>query len=426
MISELPMALTATLLALLTIQQLAPAVVSGQPEDRKPKRERKPWERLLQFKGGLGDGLLSGGGSKAPKGDRGIKESAYKLGQLGDDWLKFAKEQFAKGEDRVAAFDDLVNRIQTGQLGTMDQAQQWAMADRERYENVFQPLQDKLIDEANNYDSAERQDKVAAEAVADVRNQASLAKAANQRQMAGMGVNPNSGRFQAANNAQDTNTALAAAGASQAARETVRQQGTALRANAVNMGANLPNQAVGNASLGLSAGGQAIGAQGAADGAFLNNLGIMSQGYQGAMSGHSGKAGVLGNLHSSNLNAWGMQQQADAANKQGMMQAAGTIGGALIMASSKDYKTDKKKTKGSLDKVNQMPVEEWRYKEGIADGGQKAHVGPYAEDFNKATGLGDGKGIPMQDAIGLTMGAVQELSKKVDKLDNKKRGKANV
>ena len=69
-----------------------------------------------------------------------------------------------------------------------------------------------------------------------------------------------------------------------------------------------------------------------------------------------------------------------------------------------------------------MPVDEWQYKRGVADGGKQRHVGPYAEDFKRETGKGDGKTIPVVDAIGTTMGAVKELSAKVDRLDKRVRG----
>ena len=59
-----------------------------------------------------------------------------------------------------------------------------------------------------------------------------------------------------------------------------------------------------------------------------------------------------------------------------------------------------------------MPVEKWKYKEGD----DTEHMGTYAEDFTKATGTGDGKRIEAVDAIGITMKAVQDLDKKVEKL----------
>lgn len=103
-----------------------------------------------------------------------------------------------------------------------------------------------------------------------------------------------------------------------------------------------------------------------------------------------------------------------------MMGGLGSVAGLgmSLAMSSKDYKEDKRPARGVLEVANSMPVEEWSYKDGIADEGR--HIGPYAEDFQAATGKGDGKTIPMQDMMGVTLGAVQELSRKVDKLEGGK------
>ncbi|CAJ0860523.1 hypothetical protein AMST5_01310 [freshwater sediment metagenome] len=61
-----------------------------------------------------------------------------------------------------------------------------------------------------------------------------------------------------------------------------------------------------------------------------------------------------------------------------------------------------------------MPVEAWKYKEGEGDGGE--HVGVMAQDFKRETGLGDGKSIHVVDALGVAMGAIQELAEKVESL----------
>ena len=84
--------------------------------------------------------------------------------------------------------------------------------------------------------------------------------------------------------------------------------------------------------------------------------------------------------------------------------------------SSEDYKTDKKKIgKSALEGIKNMRVENWKYKDGVGDGGGVEHTGTYAEDFKRETGKGDGKSIPIGDAIGVTMKAVQELDEKVTK-----------
>lgn len=63
----------------------------------------------------------------------------------------------------------------------------------------------------------------------------------------------------------------------------------------------------------------------------------------------------------------------------------------------------------ALDGVMQTPVSKWTYK-----GEDTLHIGPMAEDFQKAFGVGDGKTISVIDAIGVLFAAVQELGRKAD------------
>jgi hypothetical protein len=89
-----------------------------------------------------------------------------------------------------------------------------------------------------------------------------------------------------------------------------------------------------------------------------------------------------------------------------------------ITLSSEEYKENKTPIKDgeAADKIKNMRIEKWDYKDGIAD--ESTHVGPYAEEFKETFGTeGDGKSIKFQDAIGITMKAVQDLAKNVDMLE---------
>lgn len=414
MFDDVQVAMIAALGAFFVFRHLAPAIEVDVKWGEEVKKKVDSWKSNLSFK--------KGGGS-APSPDPNIGKAALEQAKLGKDWLKFAEEQFAVGNKRQEELDALSKKVTESQLGAQENAKDWSEKDRARYEDIFQPMEDELIQEAKDYDSAERQQEVSSEARADVIRNSQAAKEAAQRQQASMGVNPNSGRFQATSQANDTQVALSAAGAENAARNQVRDKGYAMRADAVNMGKGLPSQAAGAAGLGLQAGSSAMGNAMSANSAFHQNNQIMGQGFSGAMQGQAGMAGTLNNLHSSQLSAWGAQKQADATTTAGLMSGIGMLGGAAVAASSKSYKKDKKKSKDNLNKLEKMPVENWRYKKGIQDGGAEEHTGPYAEDFKAATGIGTGKEIPLQDAVGLTMGAVQELSSKVDKLSKKKGGK---
>ena len=102
----------------------------------------------------------------------------------------------------------------------------------------------------------------------------------------------------------------------------------------------------------------------------------------------------------------------DSQSNSDMWNTAATVAAAYFM-SSKDYKTDKTPV-NTLDKLVSMPVERWKYKDGISDGGE--HIGPYAEDFKERFGVGDGKTINMLDMMGVLMRSVQELAQEVRSL----------
>lgn len=284
----------------------------------EPEEDRPAWADFLFFKKG----------SKAPAPDPNIGKAALEEMELGRNWLAFAKEQFAIGNVRQEELDELTKRVVEQQLQTQDETNAWAREDRNRYKSVFQPLQDEFIEEAKSYASPERQEAAAAEAQADVQQAARQAAEANARQMASMGVNPTSGRFQGISRAQETQTALATAGAANNARQMVRDKGLALRADAINMGAGLPSSTASAYGLGLNAGNSATGNAGSANANWRANVGIMGQGYQGAMQGLQGGAGILNQQYGNQLSAWAAQQQANAQGMGGLFGAIGTGIGA--------------------------------------------------------------------------------------------------
>lgn len=71
-----------------------------------------------------------------------------------------------------------------------------------------------------------------------------------------------------------------------------------------------------------------------------------------------------------------------------------------------------------LGGVAKLAVERWRYKpETGLD--QRAHIGPYAEDFRAAFGIGDGVTINTIDAVGVCLAAIKALSERVETLESK-------
>jgi len=86
------------------------------------------------------------------------------------------------------------------------------------------------------------------------------------------------------------------------------------------------------------------------------------------------------------------------------------IGIGAMMLSDENVKTNKRKV-SLLDKLKTVRVEKWKYVGQDTD-----HIGPYAQEFNDAFGVGqdDNSQIAVLDALGVTLGAVKELSEQVN------------
>ena len=305
-----------------------------------------------------------GSGGSAPTPDPAIGQAAMKNAEVGEQWLGFAREQFTEGNARLEVMDNLTQQVIQQQINTQDRANEWAQEDRDRYKKVFQPLQDEYVEQARedrqryktvfqpleddfvntakNYDSAENQDRAAAEAAADVQKATDAQRDISSRSMASMGINPNSGRFAGVSRADSTNAALATAGASNTARRQVRDQALNLKssainlgsglkntmASAINVGAGLPASTIASSGLGLNAGNSAINNNATANNDFYKNTGVMGQGFGGAMQGYNNQGSILNNLYGSQVNAWAAQQQANATSAAGIGQLVGTGIGA--------------------------------------------------------------------------------------------------
>lgn len=354
--------------------------------------------------------------ASAPDPDPQIGKAALLQAQTGEKWLGFAQDAFKVSQQRQSQLDALTTQVTQQQLGLATDQANWAREDRDRYNSVYKPIEDQFIDEATNYATEDRQNEAAAEARADVSTAAANARSANERNAASMGISPTSGRFAGITATTDMNQTLAEAGAANTARQSVRDKGLALKADVVNLGKGLPATAAAGAAGSVAASGTALSGTQASNAQALAAPSIVSQGYSGAMQGYAGQASTLNQQYGLQLDAWKTQQAAAAQGASGIGSFLGGLAGMFSFPSDENIKHDKTEIaegKG-LDAVNNMPVTEWTYDEGAGDEGR--HVGPMAQDFQRETGKGDGRSIAVQDAIGITMKAVQDLDKKVDRL----------
>jgi len=196
-------------------------------------------------------------------------EYSYELGQ---EQLAWAKEQYANDSE-------LIGRIVDDHISRMEQNDQFALADRGRYEDLYQPLEDELVRDAREFSSPERQEYEAGRAMATVAEQFELSRNAATRNLEAYGVDPSTTRYAALDLGTRVQEAAAKAGAGNQARQQTEAMGRAMRSEAINVGRGYPGQIAGTYATALQSGNAGANAQlaGTASGASTMGTGTQWQ-----------------------------------------------------------------------------------------------------------------------------------------------------
>lgn len=198
--------------------------------------------------------------------------------------LDFAKQQDADNKVRFAKADALTEQVTNKQLEAMDLNTALAKDYDDYSKGTFQPLEQRIVQDAESYDSPEEQERAAGAASASVKQNITQATEANARAQARMGVNPNSGRALVTQNEIAITGALGESGAENAARQNVKTLGAAKRMDAASLGRNLPSQQATSAGLGLTAGTAAVNATATTNGSALSGANTVGGLYSSAGS----------------------------------------------------------------------------------------------------------------------------------------------
>lgn len=207
-------------------------------------------------------------------------EYSYKIA---DRQQKWAEKTYKENKKITDEFTDFIMGQMTKQAG-------WADEDRARYENVFQPMEDALVADAQSYASPERQEYEAGKAEAKVAQEFEMARRAAQERLESYGIDPTQTRAGAMDLQTRIAEAASQAGAGTAARERAEAVGRELREKAINVGRGYPAQVASSAA----------GAQGAGQAAVNSNLQTTASG--ASTMGTGGQWQGLGNQ---SLGTWG-------------------------------------------------------------------------------------------------------------------------
>lgn len=225
--------------------------------------------------------------------------------QLGKDQLAWAKEQYAN--DRVIAGKVIDAALERQKLND-----QYARDDRQRYETIYQPLEDKLSSEALSYATPERMDLDAARAQADVAQQFDASRRRALENLQGFGIDPSSLRYAALDRGANVQQAAAEAAAGTQARQQTEALGRALRSEAINVGRGYPGQIAGTYGTALQSGNQGVNSALATTASGANTMGTGLQ-WQGAGNDSLGTWGnALNSGYQNQLSSWQAAQNASS------------------------------------------------------------------------------------------------------------------
>lgn len=264
---------------------------------------------------GGGMRLHGGKGSSAPPPDPALIAAHIKSLGVQDK----AIEEILANSRRLQPLQDEQMRfgLQTAKTA-YDQSQEdreWFLGQRGRLTKA----QNDVSDYATTFDTEDRREQLAGQAIADVNQAFSAQQEALKRNMTRMGVNPNDGKFAAMSNQNAIAAAAAQANAANKSREFARAEGVQLKSNVANMLSGYP----------------AMGMQATGAGAGFGSLGLntVNTGLAGMNSGWGVGGQMAGQWGSSSIN--GFNAQANYKNQQDQIAAASDPTAALLGAGTK-------------------------------------------------------------------------------------------
>lgn len=242
------------------------------------------------------------------------EEAARIMAGLGREQLAFSKQQY---EDLSPVLRGLAEQQQAAGTEQMDQARDYYNYMRDTY----RPVERGLVSDAQKFGESAYQEQLAGEAAAAAGRAFGTTQAANQRAMASMGINPNSGRFAGMQNASELGLAAQRANAMTGARRGAEQMGYARQLDVAGLGRGLPGASTaaygGATGAGTSAGNMYM----APGNQYMTG---MAQGAKTIGAGQQMGIGGLSNV----LNA---QTSVYNANQSGGLDVGGLLAGGAQM-----------------------------------------------------------------------------------------------
>lgn len=320
----------------------------------------------------LGGGYVCGGGGKggggsAPAPDPNIGIAQQEMAKISREYLENWKtevwpEMKAQAEKQEARADEQFA------IDKEMQQKQMALADLSTAEfKRNAPSREAIYKEAETYNTAENKERIAAEAIGDVKQSFGIQQQDQERKMQSYGINPTSGQFTGMRNANSVLQAATESAAATRARNAAEQLGWAKKMDAIALSqGQFGNQAT-STGLALNAGstGFGMGQQSFANAGAMGNS--MAQATSTANQGWN-SVGTLGvQKYNADVNAYEARTKAAAQESAGM----GSMVGSLAGTAAKLYLGSDIRTKENIVPVGKTAaghtIYEYEYKPEFKD-----------------------------------------------------------
>lgn len=250
-------------------------------------------------------------------------ENAAKIqAQTSTEQLDWAKQQYADQAPRTAAYVDAMTKSTTEQSAN-------ARTDRARYQDIYQPTEDKFVDQANHWNDPGRADQMAGAAESDVSSAMDKARANATSSLESFGIDPSQTRYSALDLGTRVQQAAGQAAAGTQSRLNSQATGLALQGEAINIGKGYPGQVGASYAGATQAGGSGVTSALNTSSTYGNLMGTGTQWAGLANNSNAGAVGALNTGFGNELDSAKLNNEISQNTSRGI---GSMVGGALSIA----------------------------------------------------------------------------------------------
>ena len=255
-----------------------------------------------------------GGSNKAPPGPDyspifGMMQQQIARANVRED------EQWDYLKGRIAKNEPIEDHVVEAAIDRMERFDKYSIADRQRYDSVFAPIEDAIAKDAMTYNSEAKREQEAGKAQADVAQKMAAAREAHLEQLERYGVDPSQTRYQALDSQARVVEASQQAAAGNQARATVEAQARQLQAMAAQIGQGIAGRSQTGAGVAQAGGAAAAqtGQSGVATAA--QSLGTPLQWFQQGANQTNAWGDLTAKQESNQIARFEAETKAEAADK---------------------------------------------------------------------------------------------------------------